>query len=180
MDQTSGLSPIALDKTRGVEISISTPTSATVWPSFSARKRRYWPIDAKDRRFDGVFVTGVLSTGIYCRPSCPARPPRRENVRFFARPEDAEAAGLRPCLRCRPDAIARDEGAVVRAIAMLRDEVGVHAQQFGFGFVRVGHKAALKPVAGASQVGATGGNHAARAALGSRQLPLYFYKQIGH
>lgn len=76
---------------------------------------------AKDRRFDGVFVTGVHSTGIYCRPSCPARPPRRENVRFYATPEDAEAAGLRPCLRCRPDDVSRDEAAVTRAIAMLRD-----------------------------------------------------------
>jgi AraC family transcriptional regulator of adaptative response/methylated-DNA-[protein]-cysteine methyltransferase len=76
---------------------------------------------ARDRRFDGAFVTGVHSTGIYCRPSCPARPPKRENVSFYATPADAEAAGLRPCLRCRPDAVARDEAAVAQAIAMLRD-----------------------------------------------------------
>lgn len=76
---------------------------------------------AKDRRFDGCFVTGVLSTGIYCRPSCPARPPRRENVRFFARPEDAETAGLRACLRCRPEAQARDEAAVAAALRLLKD-----------------------------------------------------------
>jgi AraC family transcriptional regulator of adaptative response/methylated-DNA-[protein]-cysteine methyltransferase len=76
---------------------------------------------AKDRRFDGCFVTGVLSTGIYCRPSCPARAPKRENVRFFARPEDAEAAGLRPCLRCRPEAQARDEAAVAEALRLLRE-----------------------------------------------------------
>lgn len=75
---------------------------------------------AKDRRFDGCFVTGVLSTGIYCRPSCPARPPKRENVRFFARPEDAEAAGLRACLRCRPEAQARDEAAVAEALNLLQ------------------------------------------------------------
>lgn len=55
---------------------------------------------AKDRRFDGVFVTGVHSTGIYCRPSCPARIPLRQNVRFYAGPHDAEAAGLRACKRC--------------------------------------------------------------------------------
>ena len=67
---------------------------------------------AKDRRFDGQFVTGVLSTGIYCRPSCPARPPKRENVRFFADGAAARGAGLRACLRCRPDDIARDEAAV--------------------------------------------------------------------
>ena len=79
---------------------------------------------AKDRRFDGVFVTGVHSTGIYCRPSCPARSPRRENVAFYATPADAEAAGLRPCLRCRPDALARDEAAVAEALHLLRDVEG--------------------------------------------------------
>ena len=79
---------------------------------------------AKDRRFDGAFVTGVHSTGIYCRPSCPARPPRRENVSFYATPADAEAKGLRACLRCRPDAIARDEAAVADAIRVLRDAEG--------------------------------------------------------
>jgi AraC family transcriptional regulator of adaptative response/methylated-DNA-[protein]-cysteine methyltransferase len=76
---------------------------------------------AKDRRFDGAFITGVHSTGIYCRPSCPARPPKRENVAFYATPADAEAAGLRACLRCRPDAVARDEAAVAQAIVLLRD-----------------------------------------------------------
>lgn len=76
---------------------------------------------AKDRRFDGAFVTGVHSTGIYCRPSCPARPPKRANVAFYATPADAEAAGLRACLRCRPDAVARDEAAVAEAIRVLRD-----------------------------------------------------------
>ncbi|MGN6498156.1 MAG: bifunctional transcriptional activator/DNA repair enzyme AdaA [Tsuneonella sp.] len=75
---------------------------------------------AKDRRFDGVFVTGVHSTGIYCRPSCPARAPRRENVRFYATPADAEAAGLRACKRCRPDGVARDERAVLDAIAAIK------------------------------------------------------------
>ncbi|MET0587170.1 MAG: methylated-DNA--[protein]-cysteine S-methyltransferase [Novosphingobium sp.] len=76
---------------------------------------------AKDRRFDGAFVTGVHSTGIYCRPSCPARPPKRENVSFYVTPSDAEAAGLRACLRCRPEAVSRDEAAVMEAIALLRD-----------------------------------------------------------
>lgn len=79
---------------------------------------------AKDRRFDGAFVTGVHSTGIYCRPSCAARPPKRENVSFYATPADAEAAGLRPCLRCRPEAVSRDEAAVMEAIALLRDANG--------------------------------------------------------
>lgn len=75
---------------------------------------------AKDRRFDGAFVIGVRSTGIYCRPSCPAKAPKRENVSFFTSPADAEAAGLRACLRCRPDAVGRDEAAVARALALLQ------------------------------------------------------------
>ncbi|QZH73913.1 MAG: methylated-DNA--[protein]-cysteine S-methyltransferase [Erythrobacter sp.] len=79
---------------------------------------------AKDRRFDGVFVTGVHSTGIYCRPSCPARAPKRENVRFYATPEAAEAAGLRACKRCAPDQQSREEAAVLQALALLRDAEG--------------------------------------------------------
>ncbi|MEP3051110.1 MAG: bifunctional DNA-binding transcriptional regulator/O6-methylguanine-DNA methyltransferase Ada [Erythrobacter sp.] len=75
---------------------------------------------AKDRRFDGVFVTGVHSTGIYCRPSCPAQAPKRENVRFYADCNDAEAAGLRACKRCLPDKTAADETAVLAAIAAIR------------------------------------------------------------
>jgi len=76
---------------------------------------------AKDRRFDGVFVTGVHSTGIYCRPSCPARAPLRKNVRFYATPDMAEAAGLRACKRCAPDQQSRDEAAVMQVIAILRE-----------------------------------------------------------
>lgn len=75
---------------------------------------------ARDRAFDGRFVTGVLSTGIYCRPSCSARHPRRENVRFFADGEAARAAGLRPCLRCSPDEVSRDERAVLMAIEAIK------------------------------------------------------------
>ncbi|WP_120715884.1 bifunctional transcriptional activator/DNA repair enzyme AdaA [Tsuneonella amylolytica] len=75
---------------------------------------------AKDRRFDEQFVTGVHSTGIYCRPSCAARPPLRRNVRFYASPAEAEAAGLRACLRCKPGDVARDEAAVRAAIDEIR------------------------------------------------------------
>lgn len=75
---------------------------------------------ARDRAFDGRFVTGVLTTGIYCRPSCAARHPRRENVRFFADGVAARGAGLRPCLRCSPDDVSRDERAVLSAIAAIK------------------------------------------------------------
>jgi AraC family transcriptional regulator of adaptative response/methylated-DNA-[protein]-cysteine methyltransferase len=74
---------------------------------------------ARDRRADGRFVMGVLTTGIYCRPSCAARHPRRENVRFFATGADAAAAGLRPCLRCRPDEVAREAAALEKAFRFL-------------------------------------------------------------
>ena len=59
---------------------------------------------SRDRRFEGRFVTAVVTTGIYCRPGCPAPLPRRRNIRFYACPAAAEEAGFRPCLRCRPDA----------------------------------------------------------------------------
>src|SRR5258708_39657860 len=55
-------------------------------------------------RFDGKFYIAVTSTGIYCRPICPSRYAKRSNVRFFGSPAAAEAAGFRPCLRCRPEA----------------------------------------------------------------------------
>lgn len=76
---------------------------------------------AKDRRFDGAFVTGVHSTGIYCRPSCPARAPLRKNVRFYANPADAEAAGLRACKRCSPNTQSAEEACVLAAIAAIRE-----------------------------------------------------------
>ena len=56
-----------------------------------------------DPRFDGRFFIGVLTTRIYCRPICPARPPKEENVRYFPTAAAAAEAGLRPCLRCRPE-----------------------------------------------------------------------------
>jgi AraC family transcriptional regulator of adaptative response / DNA-3-methyladenine glycosylase II len=59
---------------------------------------------ARDARFDGLFFIAVTSTGIFCRPICPARSPRRENVRYYASAAQASAAGFRPCLRCRPEA----------------------------------------------------------------------------
>lgn len=63
----------------------------------------YLALKARDARFDGRFFTGVTSTGIYCRPVCRVKTPRRENCRFFGLAAQAEAAGFRPCLRCRPE-----------------------------------------------------------------------------
>ena len=78
-------------------------------------------VETRDAQADGAFVFGVASTGIYCRPACPARRPKRENVRFFAAPQEAERAGFRACLRCRPTEAAADPqvARVRRACALI-------------------------------------------------------------
>ncbi|HEY0230801.1 MAG TPA: Ada metal-binding domain-containing protein, partial [Dokdonella sp.] len=58
----------------------------------------------RDARFDGLFFTAVTSTGIYCRPTCPAPSPKAHNIRYYDSAAAAAAAGFRPCLRCRPEA----------------------------------------------------------------------------
>lgn len=78
----------------------------------------------RDRGCDGAFVFAVLSTRIYCRPSCPARRPARDKVRFFADGVAAQAAGFRACKRCHPDEPVREELAVSRAIALLQGAEG--------------------------------------------------------
>lgn len=67
--------------------------------------QRYRAVQSRDHRFDGLFVLGVKTTGIYCRPSCPARTPRAENVQFFRASAAAHAAGFRACKRCLPEAV---------------------------------------------------------------------------
>lgn len=71
--------------------------------SFIDDDAAYSALKSHDPRFDGVFYVGVTSTGIYCRPVCPARVPKRENCRFFSSASAAEKASFRPCLRCRPE-----------------------------------------------------------------------------
>src|SRR5262245_30116573 len=66
-------------------------------------RRLYNALTARDSRFDGVFFVGVTSTGVYCRPICPVKAPKAANCRFFDTPQQAEVAGFRPCLRCRPE-----------------------------------------------------------------------------
>lgn len=81
---------------------------------------RWQAVLARDQHHDGEFIFAVRSTGIYCRPSCPARRPRRENVRFFADPMAAERAGFRACRRCQPRAQANaQQDLVARATAWL-------------------------------------------------------------
>jgi AraC family transcriptional regulator of adaptative response / DNA-3-methyladenine glycosylase II len=78
------------------------PTASAPWLD---ERTAYRAISGRDPRFDGRLYVGVLSTGIYCRPSCPARTPRPENCRYYAAAAAAVAAGFRACRRCRPDAL---------------------------------------------------------------------------
>lgn len=73
----------------------------------------------RDPQYDGVFVYGVRSTGIYCRPTCPSRRPRPENVIFFDDPAAAQAAGFRPCRRCTPDQPCAPDVAIAQAACAL-------------------------------------------------------------
>ena len=81
----------------------------TAWAAFMRR----------DRAWDGRIIGAVKTTGIYCKPSCPARRPKRENVEFFATGEEALAAGYRPCMRCKPDEVGRDREAIARAVKLI-------------------------------------------------------------
>lgn len=90
-------------------LAASMPDPDACWEAFTRR----------DRGFDGRFVGAVLTTGIYCKPSCAARHPKRENMIFLPDPDAARAAGFRACLRCRPDEVGRDRRAVEAARAFI-------------------------------------------------------------
>src|SRR5579884_1067545 len=75
--------------------------------------------ERRDRSWDGQVIGAVRTTSIYCKPSCPAKRPKREHVEFFASGEEARAAGYRPCLRCKPDEIGRDRKAVTKAVKLI-------------------------------------------------------------
>lgn len=94
-------------------------TSATTKTSLDT-EACWAAVTARDANHDGHFFFGVVTTGIFCRPSCPARRPRRANVRFYGTPADAERDGLRACKRCRPAHIS-GEIAAVRAVCAYID-----------------------------------------------------------
>src|ERR1041385_5594800 len=105
----------------------------------------YRAISLRDARFDGRFFTGVKTTGIYCRPICPARTPLSKNVSFYPTASAAQEAGFRPCLRCRPESspdLAAWRGTsntVSRALALIgegtldREAIDVLAERLGVG-----------------------------------------------
>jgi AraC family transcriptional regulator of adaptative response/methylated-DNA-[protein]-cysteine methyltransferase len=75
--------------------------------------------ERRDRGWDGRVIGAVKTTGIYCKPSCPARRPKREHVEFFATAEEARGAGYRSCMRCKPDEVGRDREAVAKAVKLI-------------------------------------------------------------
>jgi AraC family transcriptional regulator, regulatory protein of adaptative response / methylated-DNA-[protein]-cysteine methyltransferase len=109
---------------------INTQAKAIMGPNTSMKKAQLadatlndprWPIvKARSPEADGNFYYGVRTTGVYCRPSCAARPARPENVSFYETREEAEQAGLRPCKRCRPDRPALAEQYAARVTRACR------------------------------------------------------------
>src|SRR3954447_15101748 len=75
--------------------------------------------ERRDRSWDGRVIGAVTTTGIYCKPSCPARRPKREHVQFYSTGEEARAAGFRSCMRCKPDEVGRDREAVANAVKLI-------------------------------------------------------------
>ena len=81
----------------------------TAWAAFMRR----------DRAWDGRIIGAVKTTGIYCKPSCPAKRPKRDSVEFFTTGDEARKAGYRSCMRCKPDEVARDRDAIARAVRLI-------------------------------------------------------------
>ena len=101
-------------------------TTPNPMPAPRTADRRWTAVLARDRDADGRFVYAVTSTGVFCRPSCPSRRPRRDHVAFFAAPSDAERAGFRACRRCAP-AGARPVTAAARAVVDAASYLRAHA-----------------------------------------------------
>jgi AraC family transcriptional regulator of adaptative response / DNA-3-methyladenine glycosylase II len=98
-------------------------------------RRLYNALAARDSRFDGVFFVGVTSTDIYCRPICPSKRVKEANCRFFNTPQEAEQAGFRPCLRCRPElapgSAPVDDGQRIAQLIVQRLEEGAFDEKAG-------------------------------------------------
>jgi AraC family transcriptional regulator, regulatory protein of adaptative response / methylated-DNA-[protein]-cysteine methyltransferase len=105
----ASLAPELAKRTSAPMDNVSRLDADTAWAAFMRR----------DRAWDGRVIGAVKTTGIYCKPSCPARRPKREHVEFFASGEEARAAGFRPCLRCKPDEVGRDREAVTEAVKLV-------------------------------------------------------------
>jgi AraC family transcriptional regulator of adaptative response / DNA-3-methyladenine glycosylase II len=141
-------------------------------------------VQAKDARFDGWFVTAVVTTGIYCRPSCPAVPPKPKNIRFHPSAASAQAAGFRACKRCRPDASPGSpewdlrSDLVARAVRLIADGVvdreGVPGLAQRLGYSRRQVERALQAELGAGPLGIARAQRAqtARLLVETTDLPI--------
>lgn len=126
------------------------PRSTTQLPAINRLRpaeAKWLAVQTRDRSADGAFVYAVRSTGIYCRPSCPSRKPRRAQVVFFPLPEAAEQQGFRPCSRCRPRTInPRDPRAEAVARVCREIEARIHGEAAGGGDTPVTLAALSTPV----------------------------------
>ncbi|NUT30874.1 MAG: helix-turn-helix domain-containing protein [Streptomyces sp.] len=145
---------------------------------------RYEAVRSRDARFDGEFFFGVETTGIYCRPSCPAVTPKRGNVRFFATAAGAQGSGFRACRRCRPDAVPGSAEWNVRADAVGRamrligdgivDREGVAglAARLGYSARQVQRQLTAELGAGPVALARAQRAHTARVLLQTTELPI--------
>jgi AraC family transcriptional regulator of adaptative response / DNA-3-methyladenine glycosylase II len=146
--------------------------------------RCYEAILSRDRRFDGRFFTGVVTTGIYCRPVCPVSPPKLRNMRFYACAAAAEAAGFRPCKRCRPEtapgtpAWAGSSAVVSRALRLISEgglddgDLEGFSARLGIGDRQLRRLFAQHLGASPSDVARARRVHFARAMLDETDLPI--------
>ncbi|MFW6091791.1 MAG: DNA-3-methyladenine glycosylase 2 family protein [Actinomycetota bacterium] len=144
----------------------------------------YRAVSSRDARFDGMVYVGVTSTGIYCRPSCPARTPKRENVRFFRSAAEAQVAGFRACRRCRPDVApgspewnvrADLAGRAMRLIAdgtVERDGVQGLADRLGYSERQVHRTLVAEVGAGPLRLARAQRAHTARILLETTDVPI--------
>ncbi|UBH05498.1 putative 3-methyladenine DNA glycosylase AlkA [Leucobacter sp. Psy1] len=145
---------------------------------------RYRAVEARDTRFDGQFVTGVRTTGIYCRPSCPARTPKPSNVTFFRTSAAAHEAGFRACKRCLPEAVPGSPewnlrgdtvGRAMRLIAdgvVEREGIGGLAARLGYSSRHLGRLLIAELGAGPLALARAHRAHTARTLLVSTDLPI--------
>ncbi|MER5834301.1 AlkA N-terminal domain-containing protein [Streptomyces sp. NPDC002130] len=145
---------------------------------------RYEAVRSRDARFDGVFFFAVETTGIYCRPSCPAVTPKRANVRFFATAAAAQGSGFRACRRCRPDAVpgsaewnvrADVVGRAVRLIAdgvVDREGVAGLAGRLGYSARQVQRQLTAELGAGPVALARAQRAHTARVLVQTTELPI--------
>jgi AraC family transcriptional regulator of adaptative response / DNA-3-methyladenine glycosylase II len=144
----------------------------------------YTAVQSRDPRFDGWFYTGVTSTGIYCRPSCPARTPMRANVRFYPSAAAAQLAGFRACKRCRPDATPgspewdRRADVAARAMRLIadglvdRDGVPALAARLGYSVRQLERLLAAEVGAGPIAIARAQRAQTARVLIETTSLPM--------